>query len=322
MAAPFNVSHEVDPGPRDDPDLSDLSPEDRSIVLSNFGGNEDIREYGMDVLRAALRFYHRRVLWEDDADGADGEAKKTMTLARLRAVLRAGRSAEDPSELFDIQMRIGGVSGEVFFGKERATGRSCTVEKYGLSDGRGHNSNSSNSGEWNAALANMFTSEMGRRYENVVEMVGCYLLGDDEVWVVMERPAERCLTDILEWWEDVQLDEPQIAFVCREVLKALRALHGAQLTHGDLKSDNVLIFPDGSVKLSDAGHESRLHNLRRSHHVNRSTVVGTPYWVSPEAILGAGLASSEDMWALGTGFVSPPLPSPPSFFSRPVCADR
>lgn len=45
------------------------------------------------------------------------------------------------------------------------------------------------------------------------------------------------------------LTEEHIAYVCRECLRALAVLHSQKRIHRDIKSDNVLIDTDGSVKL-------------------------------------------------------------------------
>eukprot|EP01097_Dermamoeba_algensis_P000189 TRINITY_DN1068_c0_g1_i1.p1 TRINITY_DN1068_c0_g1~~TRINITY_DN1068_c0_g1_i1.p1 ORF type:complete len:268 (-),score=32.87 TRINITY_DN1068_c0_g1_i1:243-938(-) len=130
--------------------------------------------------------------------------------------------------------------------------------------------------------------------DNIVRYYDSYIV-DDQLWVVMEYMGGGCLTDILEQFETFQLDESQIAHVCNEVLRGLEYIHSLHRMHRDIKSDNILLGSDGSVKIADFGYAAQLTKERDK----RQTIVGTPYWMAPELIKGELYGTKVDIWSLG-----------------------
>ena len=64
--------------------------------------------------------------------------------------------------------------------------------------------------------------------------------------------------------------------------------------HRDVKSDNVLIASDGSVKLADFGFAARLRRPSGAVASCRTSVVGTPFWMAPELIRGRAYAAASE----------------------------
>jgi hypothetical protein len=133
------------------------------------------------------------------------------------------------------------------------------------------------------------------KHENIVEYIDSFIVDTNKLWVVMELMDGGCLTDVLEQFEHVRLDESQISHVCLMTLRALRYIHRSHRIHRDVKSDNILLNSRGEVKIADFGYAAQLTEEKTKRH----TVVGTPYWMAPELIRGHDYGTKVDIWSLG-----------------------
>jgi len=131
-------------------------------------------------------------------------------------------------------------------------------------------------------------------HPNIVSYIESYIV-EDRLWVVMEFMGNGCLTELLNQYEAVRLTEKHIATICRETLRGLQYIHNLNRIHRDIKSDNILLGANGEVKLADFGYAAQLTAQR----IVRTTVVGTPYWMSPELIHGNNYDTKVDIWSLG-----------------------
>ncbi|CAI2726552.1 unnamed protein product [Schistosoma spindalis] len=145
-------------------------------------------------------------------------------------------------------------------------------------------------------------------HPNIVEMFGSYLIGN-ELWVAMEYLEGGALTNIV---TRTLMSEKQIATICRDVLRALAFLHDHGIIHRDIKSDSILLSINGRVKLSDFGFCARVS----PDHPRRRSLVGTPYWMSPEVISRLPYNTSVDVWSMGVLLIEM-VDGEPTFFNEP-----
>ena len=70
---------------------------------------------------------------------------------------------------------------------------------------------------------------------------------EGEVWIITEFMHGGTLHEAA---RAHRFEDKHIAYVAREVLKALKFLHGKKFAHRDLKSQNVMMAINGAIKLS------------------------------------------------------------------------
>lgn len=133
-------------------------------------------------------------------------------------------------------------------------------------------------------------------HHNLVKCYNSYKLGEN-LFIVMELADAGSLTDVLDYLNDrrLHLNEPEIAYICREVLQGLASLHGIKRIHRDIKSDNTLVTRKGQIKIADFGYAAQL----TSKDNKRNTVIGTPFWMAPEVCRGMDYDSKVDVWSTG-----------------------
>ncbi|XP_063279503.1 serine/threonine-protein kinase PAK 3-like [Prinia subflava] len=130
-----------------------------------------------------------------------------------------------------------------------------------------------------------------KKNANLVSYVDSYLV-NQELWLVMEYMDGGSLQDVI---RETQMEEGEIAAVSRECLQGLDFLHCHQVIHRDIKSHNILLGLDGSVKLADFGLAAQL----TAEQSKRRSAVGTIYWMAPEIFTRKPYGPKVDIWSLG-----------------------
>ena len=116
-------------------------------------------------------------------------------------------------------------------------------------------------------------------------------------YFVMEYVEGHSLHD--ELTNGKQFDEADAIGVTLQIAHALAHAHAQGLIHRDVKPKNIMVTPDGTVKLADMGL-ARVATDVQAAHAEAGRAYGTPYYISPEQIRGElDIDSRADIYSLG-----------------------
>ncbi|MCA8925204.1 MAG: serine/threonine protein kinase, partial [Planctomycetes bacterium] len=131
------------------------------------------------------------------------------------------------------------------------------------------------------------------RHPGIVAVLGSGVAAGAPYLAYELVPGARSLAEVISG-----ADRPARLALLVDLGRALGAAHGAGIVHRDVKPANVLVAPDGSVRLTDFGLGS---DPQGETLTQTGVMVGTPLFMAPELIRGkhAAVCAATDVWALG-----------------------
>ena len=123
-----------------------------------------------------------------------------------------------------------------------------------------------------------------------------YDYGEDDgsAYLVMELVPGESLSSILE--REKTLPEQQVISIIAQTALALDAAHREGLVHRDVKPGNLLISPDGQVKITDFGIARVANQVSLTQ---TGQVMGTVQYLAPEQATGKPASAAGDIYSLG-----------------------
>lgn len=136
------------------------------------------------------------------------------------------------------------------------------------------------------------------KHVNIVAYLGT-CLEENTVSIFMEFVPGGSISSIIHRFGPL----PEMVFCkyTRQILQGVAYLHENCVVHRDIKGNNVMLMPTGTIKLIDFGCAKRLAwaGLNGTHSDMLKSMRGTPYWMAPEVINESGYGRKSDIWSIG-----------------------
>ena len=148
--------------------------------------------------------------------------------------------------------------------------------------------------------------DFGRTKSGSLYLVMEYVDGDDLAKVLVK---------------DGPMPFGRVAYLCAQVAGSVEDAHAAGIVHRDLKPENIVISEgrDGeTAKVLDFGLAKLFEGTVEAQVTSSGTIVGTPYYMSPEQIQGQELDGRSDVYAIGAIMYECVVGKPPFEAPNPV----
>ncbi|XVE57900.1 hypothetical protein DITRI_Ditri04bG0127500 [Diplodiscus trichospermus] len=191
-----------------------------------------------------------------------------------------------------------GTFGHVYLGFNSESGEMCAMKEVTLfSDDAKSKESAQQLGQEIMLLSRL-------RHPNIVQYYGSETV-EDKVYIYLEYVSGGSIYKLLQ--EYGLFGESAIRNYTQQILSGLAYLHAKNTVHRDIKGANILVDPNGRVKLADFG---------MAKHITGSSCPlsfkGSPYWMAPEVIKNAnGCNLAVDIWSLGCTVLEMATTKPP-----------
>jgi serine/threonine protein kinase len=181
------------------------------------------------------------------------------------------------------------------------TGTYGIVESYRLKDGTDYAVKTATKGFRQADLREISMSRYLGHHPCIIDVLAVGFRQEGKLYMVMEQGIDvrkymRLGPGDPDRKKYPDLDKKFTLSIIYQLACGVDYMHSKGVMHRDLKPDNMLIFPDGSVKICDFGLAKALSCVEGT---GMTREVLTIYYKSIEVLLGGRYDQSVDIWSIG-----------------------
>lgn len=127
-------------------------------------------------------------------------------------------------------------------------------------------------------------------------IVNIYDVGEDggSQYIVMEYVSGPTLKEVIQ--QKGCLEPIEAVRIAKEIASALESAHRNNLVHCDIKPHNILVMPDGHIKVTDFGIARAVSASTMTYS---GSVMGSVHYFSPEQAKGTVITTKSDVYSLG-----------------------
>jgi len=128
-------------------------------------------------------------------------------------------------------------------------------------------------------------------------IVTVYDVGRDHgtIYIAMEYLQGQPFNEVI---RSGRLSVEKIIDIALQVANALGYAHEKGIVHRDIKPSNIILTDEGNVKLTDFGI-ARAEDSNAAQQTQAGVILGTPFYMSPEQVMGKRVDGRSDLFSLG-----------------------
>ncbi len=195
---------------------------------------------------------------------------------------------------YEVEYLLGrGAMGAVYASRDRRIGRRVALKTIQLPAGQFEDATAMN--EYFLRLQREAELSGSLLHPNIVTLYEVGYENGRISYLAMELVETETLQQMMKRLRPEAVPVDVALGITADVLRGLALAHQRSIVHRDIKPANILIAADGVAKIADFG----IARPQSSSITKAGSLIGTPNYMSPEQVVGAGVTERADVFSTG-----------------------